>query len=118
MSSVQQLSERIGLPDGVRRLGQALWMMVGRDVRPNELLWVRGLLGNDGDQLLWNALVEIGALTVPGSNLEPIPVARLLCMLWRTDELNGERSRLVWTLPHQLGMPERESSYAQAAQAE
>lgn len=116
MSSLQKLSEQLTRPEGIRRLGQALWMMVGRPIRLGELLWARGLLGDGGDNLLWETLLEVGAVSHAESELEPVPVARLLCALWEPCEKRDSQARLVWTLPHQLGMTERENSYVQAAQ--
>jgi hypothetical protein len=117
MSHIEQLSQRLARPEGIRRLGQALWMMVDGPVRRDELLWARGLLGPDGDQLLWDTLIEIGALRPEGAKLEPGPVARLLCLMWVPEHQDDTRAPLVWTLPHQLKMPEREDSYVKAAQA-
>src|SRR5205807_517687 len=98
-----------------RRLGQALWMMVDQPVYRDELLWARGLLGPDGDQILWDALAEVGALMHPDSRLEPGPVAQLLCALWGVRSTNEEPARLVWTLPGRLNLPRLEDSYVRAA---
>lgn len=97
------IGSRIERPDGVRRLGQALWMMVGQPVEFGGLLWARALLGTDGDTLLWRALCEHGAVQGPHFVLRPQQLATFLCSLW--DEPCIERgASLVWTLPPQLAI--------------
>lgn len=104
MGAATDISSRIDRPDGVRRLGQALWMMVGQPVEQATLLWARGLLDGNGDALLWRALCEEGALREPDFVLRPRQLARFLCSLWG-DEHDAERSgRLVWTLPEHLAV--------------
>ncbi|RQP38383.1 phospholipase D family protein [Burkholderia ubonensis] len=104
MSAAADISSRIERPDGVRRLGQALWMMIGRPVEQTSLLWARGLLGANGDALLWRGLVEEEALRQPDFVLRPQQLARFLCSLW-DDEKDAERpARLVWTLPRHLAV--------------
>lgn len=95
-------------PDGIRRLGQALWMMVGRPIEPAGLLWARGPLGDNGDTLLWNALRDAEAIQEPDFVLRPRQLANFLCDLWSDRTDGDEATRLVWTLPANLpidGLP-------------
>ena len=103
MGAAAAIRSRIERPDGVRRLGQALWMMVGLPVEPDSLLWAQGLIGVNGDALLWKALVEERVLREPDFVLRARQLARFLCMLWDGDEEDIEQSsRLVWTVPESL----------------
>jgi|SRR5882757_731557 len=115
MQALQEIAERLKGHEGVRRLGQALWMMVGNPVDPKQLCWVRSLVGTDGDRLLWSALVECRAVSEADPVLNPIGVADLLCSLWGTERAQHEVARLIWTLPVQLNLPEIEDSYYRAA---
>jgi hypothetical protein len=99
-----ELSSRLIRPEGVRRLGQALWMLVGQRVEQGDLLWARGLAGADGDSLLWRALCEAGALREPELELRPYPLAYLLCRLWGNETDAEQSARLVWTLPPGLSV--------------
>lgn len=92
----------IDRPNGVRRMGQALWMMVGHPIEPSGLLWARGLLGANGDTLLWQALCEAGAVREPDFVLRPRQLAGFLCRLWSDEPDADDAARLVWTLPPQL----------------
>jgi hypothetical protein len=104
MTSFAEIHRRIVRPDGVRRLGQALWMMVGEPVRLADLVWARGVFGDRGDALLWQALRERGALSEHDSRLHARPLAAFLSVLWdATLEAEAPR-RLVWTLPPQLAV--------------
>src|SRR5690348_7005017 len=111
MEALQSLAEGVKNDEGVRRLGQALWMMIGNPVNPKDLLWARSLVGPDGDRVLWSALVECGALSEADPILNPLAVAELLCSLWRTGVPHYQTPRLIWTLPAQLNLPEVEDSY-------
>lgn len=116
MGAADDIFSRIERPDGVRRLGQALWMMVGLPVEPSSLLWTRGLMGVNGDTLLWKALIEERVLREPDFVLHARPLARFLCMLWHDEEDVEQSSRLVWTIPECLVIEDMAlSSYLQAA---
>lgn len=104
MSATAEIAKRISRPNGARRLGQALWMMVGDDVQAADLLWARGLLGDDGDHELWSALLEYGCLQGPGRTLTPRPLAELLCRLWHEDDSPIDIGGLLWTLPEALAV--------------
>lgn len=97
------ISERIQRPEGVRRLGQALWMMVGERLRSSEeLLWANSLLGAGGERLLWDAFQEWRCLSSEGKLLAR-PLADFLCAVW---DGRSERSvALMWTLPQGLAVP-------------
>ncbi len=116
MSAAADISSRIERPEGVRRLGQALWMMVGQPVEPGTLLWARGLLGADGDTLLWRALLEERAVCEPDFVLRHHALAKLLCMLWSNEPDARQPAQLVWTLPPELIVDGvAHDSYVQAA---
>lgn len=89
-------------PDDLRRLGQALWMMVGQPIEPGHLLWARGPLGANGDTLLWKALSEAGAVREPDFVLRPRQLATFLSGLWSEATDAESATKLVWTLPRQL----------------
>lgn len=84
MRTIQRVGEALNDEEGVRRLGQALWMMVGKPVDQARLFWARSLLGCDGDRLLWAALVECGSVSEADPHLKPKAVVDLLCSLWGT----------------------------------
>lgn len=117
MHALQELASRLKSQDDIRRLGQALWMMVGLPVDRARLFWARSLLGIDGDQLLWTALLECGALAGADPALKPAGVAELLCSLWESDSVKPEAGRLIWTLPPQLNRPDLEDSYYRGARS-
>lgn len=61
------LSAHIQRPDGVQRLGQALWMMVGERIGSHEdLLWANSLLGSGGERILWQTLLDWRCLSAEG----------------------------------------------------
>lgn len=97
------ISARIRRPEGVQRLGQALWMMVGERLRSSEeLLWACSLLGTEGERILWEALLESGCLS-PDSRILARPLAAFLCAIW---EAPAEAEvTLLWTLPEGLSVP-------------
>lgn len=97
-----RVSSCLKRPDGVRRLGQALWMMIGQSVEQDALLWARGLLGVNGDALLWRALYEEGALREPDFVLRPRQLAHFLCALWGEEQDTEQSIGLIWTFPENL----------------
>jgi phosphatidylserine/phosphatidylglycerophosphate/cardiolipin synthase-like enzyme len=104
MNAIAELFERIERPEGVRRLGQALWMMVGERMELGSLLWARPLLGANGDALLWRALLEQDCVREPGFELRPHPLSSFLCRLWKHEPDAEPVARLVWTLPLHLAV--------------
>lgn len=97
------ISERIRRPDGVQRLGQALWMRVGERLSsPEELFWATSLLGPGGERLLWDALLESRCLG-PEGKLLARPLADFLCAVW--DVQLEAAVALMWTLPELLVVP-------------
>lgn len=102
MTAAEDLSTKIARPDAVRRLGQALWMMVGEPVDVTTLLWARGVLGPNGDSLLWSVLCEEGIVSAPAFRVNPDRLARFLCWLWAGGPGLDQEGDLVWTLPAQL----------------
>lgn len=94
------ISSRIQRPEGVQRLGQALWMMIGQRIGSHEdLLWANSLLGRGGERLLWQALSDWRCLSVEGQLLAR-PLASLLCAVW--DAAPEADVPLLWTLPEGL----------------
>jgi len=94
------LSAHIQRPDGVQRLGQALWMMVGERIGSHEdLLWANSLLGSGGERILWQTLLDWRCLSAEGQLLVR-PLAALLCAVWEGAPEVGVS--LLWTLPDGL----------------
>lgn len=118
MRTIQRVVEALNDEEGVRRLGQALWMMVGKPVDRARLFWARSLLGCDGDRLSWAALVECRAVSEIDQHLKPEVAADLLCSIWGTRRPQPDTGRLIWTLPTQLKLPKIEESYCRAAELE
>lgn len=113
--SLTELSRRTEDLDTARRLGQALWMLIGTRLELSDLIWSRAALGADGDRLLWDSLVECQALG-PDNILHPAGLCRFLCEICgRHPPVEITRSRLIWTLPAELGRPDEEDSYYRAA---
>jgi phosphatidylserine/phosphatidylglycerophosphate/cardiolipin synthase-like enzyme len=98
MGAVAELRGRLQKPDGVRRMGQALWMLVGEQINASRLLWARGLAEPVGDELLQQALREAGAIG-PDGRLMAAPLAGLLTRLWASSPDEDREPSLVWTLP-------------------
>lgn len=102
------------------RMAAPLWARVGRTVTLGNLDWATKLLGAGGDILLWEALVEAGALQGEAPVLRAEPLATFLNLLVRN--LVGRNClcrdgnpKIVWTLPdgHPFGA-EAGRSYAKA----
>lgn len=101
--STTTISERIRRPEGVQRLGQALWMTVGESLSSaEELLWANSLFGAGGERLLWNALQEWRCLG-PEGKLLARPLSDFLCAVW--DAPSKAEVALMWTLPEGLTVP-------------
>ena len=114
-SSLTELKARLSDVDKLRRLGQALWMMLERPVDPSGLVWARGLLGERGDEVLWSALVDDGVVAPPEHRVQAAKLAAMLSILGNAPSAKSELPRLVWTLPPELGLPELQESYSSTA---
>jgi hypothetical protein len=110
-----QLANCLTGVEPLRRLGQALWMMLDRPVERPALLWARGLLGDDGDEILWSALRTEAVLAPPDNRVTAERLATMLGQLSEASATAEHLPRLVWTLPKELGLPAFEDSYAEAA---
>lgn len=111
--SFTELKARLSDVDKLRRLGQALWMMLERPVNPAGLVWARGLLGERGDEVLWSALVAGGVVVQPEYRVQAAKLAAMLSVLANAPDLG--LPRLVWTLPPDLGLTNLEDSYSSTA---
>lgn len=100
--SLDDIRARLQRPEGVRRLGQALWMMVATPVRPNELIWARAVLGDGGDDVLWRALLASGVVNGPDFVVRPQQLAKFLGLISEDEHGAVDAGDLVWTLPPQL----------------
>jgi phosphatidylserine/phosphatidylglycerophosphate/cardiolipin synthase-like enzyme len=116
-TALTEIKGRLKGTDTARRIGQALWMMTGRPIAANDLLWAAGTLGDGGDKLLWQALLEFGALAGKGQCLHVRRLAEFLCRLFEPqDEPDPDTAHLVWTLPSHLNVPGvTNDSYVRAA---
>lgn len=112
-SRLTELKARLSDVDKLRRLGQALWMMLERPVNPAGLVWARGLLGERGDVVLWSALVDYGVVAPPEHRVQAAKLAAMFLVLANAPDLG--LTRLVWTLPPELGLPNLEESYSSTA---
>lgn len=97
-SACEEVRRRLASPVVARRLGQALWMMAGEPFSQSDLLWARSTLGDEGDVLLWNALVEASCFS-PDGQLRVRDLSRFLCFLLEDEKAEPPESGLVWTLP-------------------
>jgi hypothetical protein len=113
--AIAELIRRVATLDAARRLGQALWMSIELPLGPDDLLWSKALLGEGGNQLLWGALVESGAVDQHGK-LKPAGLSRLLCKISGSDP-KDETPAIVWTLPDLLSEEPGNSSYFEAAKS-
>jgi len=106
MSRLSELSERLD-ERKLARLGAALWFKVGGRISITDLGWAIPLLGQEGENLIWEALKEGSTLAADGT-LEPGSLARFLEEIsTKKQNLSGEAPRLVWTLPLQHPQAER-----------
>jgi phosphatidylserine/phosphatidylglycerophosphate/cardiolipin synthase-like enzyme len=90
--------------DLVSRMAAPLWSRVGRPLEASDLLWVRALLGEQGPEILIDALRELGALDVKTGALSARGLLHLLSFLLRnsdsTETTPTQPPELVWTLPY------------------
>jgi hypothetical protein len=102
--------------DLVSRIAAPLWSRVGRPVEAADFFWTRSLLGENGPQLLVQALQELNALDLQTRVLSARGVSRFLSRLLGeglpTDSRAKQSPELVWTLPHSHSVgPVRGQSY-------
>ena len=112
-ASLTELKALLSDVDKLRRLGQALWMMLERPVDPAGLVWARGLLGERGDEVLWTALVDGGVVVQPEYRVKAAKLLAMLAVLANAPDFG--LPKLVWTLPLELGLPNLEESYSSSA---
>ena len=114
-ASLTELKARLSDVDKLRRLGQALWMMIERPIDPAGLVWARSLLGERGNEVLWSALVDGGVVVQPEFRVQAAKFAEMFSHLTNDPDLG--LPKLVWTLPPELGLPNLEESYLSTAVA-
>jgi len=97
MSHLNELRRKLD-NDKLRRLGAALWFSIDSRLGSSELTWMKPLLGEGVERLLWESLHEAGVLSLDGT-VQAKPLARWLEAL-SSGSMNAEREpRIVWTLP-------------------
>ncbi len=98
MSLKAELSARL-THEKLARLGAALLVNVDKNIKMADLSWALGLLGKEGDRLVWEVLKASGALGDDGF-LRTKPLVWLLeDLLSINDPILEDCPRLVWTLP-------------------
>lgn len=92
-----------GKEDLVSRIAAPLWSRVGRPLLSSDLTWARSLLGEEGHEILLQALSSTGAVAAGTGVLTAQGLSRFLALLLgdRQEHISVEsRSpQLVWTLP-------------------
>ncbi|MBE0448463.1 MAG: hypothetical protein IBX64_10285 [Actinobacteria bacterium] len=88
-------------PEAVASTAAALWARTGHKIKAHDLEWARGLGTEDDEQLLWDALEEIGAITQ--GVLDPEGLQRFLdeLVLGQPSAEGRSQTSIVWTLPEQ-----------------
>jgi len=88
-------------PRALASSAAALWARAGQKIGIDDLDWARGLGSNEAKELLWQALLETGALN--DGVLDPIGLQRLLDKIILGEEITSvpHVGSLVWTLPDQ-----------------
>lgn len=111
--SIDELSARLHPQDKLARLGQALWMKIGCALKKEELIWAKGILGEDGDALVWDCLLEEGVVAPTIHGVDSYALSRLLGLLSckRGPEAS---SGVLWTLPKALSETVSVNSYSEA----
>jgi hypothetical protein len=66
-------------------------MLVGAPLQESNLLWARGLLGHDGESVLWSSLRAWGVVQEPDFVVKAQPLAAFLSHL--CDPLPGDELR-------------------------
>lgn len=114
-SAFDELMSKLPGVSGARRLGQALWMKIDAPLRQEELLWCRGLLGPNGEQILWQALLQKQVVDGSGGLVNAYALADFLSQLYFGKTTQPDRPRVVWTLPAELAHLADPSGYSKAA---
>lgn len=90
--------------DLVSRIAAPLWSRVGRQVGVADLSWARPILGEEGPQLLLQALQALNAFDARTTTLSARGLSRFLSSLLGDSPTTGtspaQPPELVWTLPH------------------
>ncbi|WP_337288515.1 hypothetical protein [Candidatus Methylomirabilis sp.] len=89
-------------------------MKIDVALRPEELLWCRGLLGPNGEQILWQALLQ-KQVVCSGGSVNAYALADFLSQLYSGKTTQPDRPRVVWTLPAELAHLADPSGYSKAA---
>ncbi len=91
-----------GRSDLISRIAAPLWSRVGRPLSVSELSWVRSLLGEEGPELLIQAISAVDALDQIGA-LHARGLSRFLSLLLGDTSPDSPPTlhspELVWTLP-------------------
>lgn len=113
MSRLDELSARLHPQDKLARLGQALWMKIGCALKKEELIWAKGILGEDGDALVWDCLLEEGVVASTFHEVDSYALSRFFGRLSckRGPEAS---SGVLWTLPKALSETVSVNSYSEA----
>lgn len=86
-------------PKALSSAAAALWARAGRALSVEDLQWASGLGRTDAPNLVWEGLLEVGAMR--NGILEPVGVQRFLAELFHDNfsEATAPPVRVVWTLP-------------------
>jgi len=110
LEELLQREDRLNLG---RRLGQALWMYAAAPLEPTGLVWARGLLGPQGDTLLWRVLTEEGVVSRGSSKVDPAALSNFLGTLLGAPP--ASEPRVVWSAPAAISQKLRLQSYLATA---
>ena len=104
--------------DLVSRIAAPLWSRVGRPIGVGDLAWARPILGEEGPQLLLQALQAVNAFDARTTILSARGLSRFLSSLMGDSTTTRTSSiqppELVWTLPHShAGRAVRGQTYLQ-----
>lgn len=111
-----------GEEDALARFGAPLWARVGRSLQIADLGWTRYFGREEAPQIVWDTLLDAGAVAGEPFILRAGPLARLLLSLASPNEVREigpaveSPSRLVWTLPATTAsaMSSRRQTYLEA----
>jgi phosphatidylserine/phosphatidylglycerophosphate/cardiolipin synthase-like enzyme len=107
-------------PEIIARLAAPLWARVGRPLTVTELDWVRALAGERGPVAIWNALLELDAITGSPPRLQAKGLVRLFSYLLAMEGMQEQDDQqafpqLVWTLPAMdVSHTSRRKTYSEA----
>lgn len=101
--------------DVVRRVGQALWMELGRPITADRLDWANSAIGPGAAEQLVAFLVRFGALENEGAQLEAAGLVEFLRELATERGAASNVPRVIWTLPPALADAGDSGGYLDAA---